>query len=457
MSIRLAPLFLLVATPALAQTAVPATVTDPPTTPELAPAPPPVVAPAPAPAPPALDRAAIAAIVDDELAHRDGITWKDGFHLRSSDGAFQLNVGAYFQFDGRTFAGDDADKNTDTFAFKSIRADLNGTLLDRVDYRLLPDFAGGKVVVQDAWVDVKASTPLKILAGKGKVPFGIERLQGDTTLLFVERALPNNLVPNRDLGVQLHGELAGGKLTYAVGVFDGVPDGGSGDGDVSDDKDAVARVFATPGGGVGVGGAATYGNTHGNPTATDLASYKTTGQATFFQLKTGTTVDDTAIADGARWRATGQGYWYGGPAGVLAEYVHTNQQVAFAGGTADVKADAWQLAATAVVGGTPTYKGVQVAHPFKPSAHQWGAFEFDARYHELRIGDGAFVGDAASVADPAKSARRARAFGLGADWHLSRALRITLDLERTQFEGGAASGGDRPSENVAVGRVQAVF
>ena len=41
----------------------------------------------------------------------------------------------------------------------------------------------------------------------------------------MERALPTSLVPNRDVGVQLHGDLAGCVLHYAAAILDGAPGG----------------------------------------------------------------------------------------------------------------------------------------------------------------------------------------------------------------------------------------
>ena len=58
-----------------------------------------------------------------------------------------------------------------------------------------------------------------------------------SNLLFFERALPTALVPNRDIGMQVLGELRGGVISYAAGVMNGVPDGGSADLDTNDGKD----------------------------------------------------------------------------------------------------------------------------------------------------------------------------------------------------------------------------
>ena len=139
-------------------------------------------------------------------------------------------------------ANDNANTEPDQFVFNDIRLDLHGTLFDHYDFRFLPDFAGGKVVVQDEYVDVRYSNYLKVRVGKFKVPFGRERLQQDYATTFAQRGLPNNLVPNRDLGVQLFGEVSDGLLAYQAGVFNGVADGGSSDGDATDDKELAAMI-----------------------------------------------------------------------------------------------------------------------------------------------------------------------------------------------------------------------
>ena len=43
-------------------------------------------------------------------------------------------------------------------------------------------------------------------------------------MLFMERALPNALVPNRDVGVQVLGDIKGGLVSYLGGVMNGVAD-----------------------------------------------------------------------------------------------------------------------------------------------------------------------------------------------------------------------------------------
>jgi len=454
---------LLGATAAYAQPA-----SEAPTPVEVAPAepgaePPAAEPPAASPAP-AIDPAVLDRLIDARLEARKArptAGWNDGFFIQSEDGKSKLRVGGYLQYDGRHFLDDTDDPHVDQFVFRSIRPELSGTLFEHYDFRLLPDFAGAKLVVQEAYADVRYSTAFKIRFGKFKVPFGLERLQAEVATTFTERGLPTQIAPNRDLGVQVFGELARGRVEYQLGVFNGVADGQSGDGDVSDDKELAARVFVKPfatGGplkGLGLGGAVTYGDKLGTVASPDVASFKTQGQNTFFAYKVGTTVMDTAIADGPHWRATAQGHYYAGPFGVLAEWVRSRQKVALAGTHQRVTIDAWQATAQWVVtGDDASYKSVAPRHPFDPAKGQWGAFDLAARLGELRL-------PAAEVypiglADPTKSAHQAWSFGAGTDWFPNRNVRVILDFEHTWYDRGSKTG-DKPDEDSLIGRFQLVF
>ena len=318
-------------------------------------------------------------------------------------------------------------------------------------------------MIQDAYADIHYGDAVKLRFGKFKVPFGLERLQGETNTLFVERGLPTLLAPNRDLGVQVFGEFGGGTLAYQVGAFNGVADGGSSDGDVSDDKEAAARIFVKPFAKssdarikeLGFGGAATYGHKAGTLAQSDLPAFKTQGQTTFFAYKTGTTLMDTVVADGVHWRATGQASYYMGPIGVLAEYVRSVSHVVLDGNHQRVAADSWQLAAQWVItGDDATYKSVAPKQPLDPSKGQWGAFDVGARVGELRLIDDDVFDN--GYADKAKSARRAWSAGGGVNWYPNKNFRFVVDYERTWYRLGAKDG-DRVPESSIVGRVQTVF
>jgi len=385
---------------------------------------------------------------------------KDGFSLKSADGNFLLRVRGYVQLDGRFFLDDEQKPAIDTFTLRRVRPIFEGTVYKIFDFRIMPDFGGGQTVLQDAYMEARLSPAFKVRAGKFKPPVGLERLQSGADLLFVERGLPTNLVPNRDLGIQLGGDLAGGIATYAVGVFNGVLDGGNADADTNDDKDLAARVFLQPfikGTGalknLGFGIAASTGDQKGTPTAPNLPSYRTPGQQTFFSYRSDGTAPNTTVADGERGRLSPQGYLYTGPFGLLVEYVISRQDVRRGTAADRLEHKAWQVAASWVLaGGEPSYRSVNPKKIFDPSAHTWGAFEIAARYHKQELDKDTFP----TFANLASSASSAEAWAVGFNWYLNKNLRLLFDYEDTRFEGGAATG-DREDEKIFFSRFQIAF
>jgi phosphate-selective porin OprO/OprP len=383
---------------------------------------------------------------------------KDGFALKSADGKFQLKLRGYTQTDGRFFPGDEEKRLTNTFLLRRIRPIFEGTLDKNFDFYLMVDFGEGKAVLQDAYVDFRYWPQARLRIGKLKEPFGIERLQSGANLLFIERALPNNLVPNRDLGVQLHGELAKGLVTYAVGVFNGVADGASADNDNGDEKDFAGRLFllpfknttATALQGLGVGFAGSSGTQQGSTTSPGLPSYRTPAQQTYFSYRSDGTTAGTAIASGKRSRLSPQGYYYSGPLGLFGEYVISNQQVAREANSAKLKNEAWQVAASYVFTGQKiSYRGMTLPKPFEPKAGNWGAFELAARYSKLNVDKEAFP----IFADSTRSAQTATAWAVGINWYLNKNAKFTVDYEQTKFKGGASTG-DRKQEKIIFSRLQ---
>ncbi len=386
-------------------------------------------------------------------------TDKDGFWLRSSDGKFALHLGGYIQADSRTFLDDPANRLTNTFLLRRARALIEGTVFKYFDFRLMPDWGGGTAVIQDGYVAAKIQPYLKLQAGKFKGPVGLERLQSATDILFIERAFPTAIAPNRDLGFELTGDVADTLVHYDIGIFDGDVDGGSLDTDLGDGKDLEARLYFTPfkrssivflnGLSVGVGG--TIGNERGTQASPALPLYRTPGQNTFFSYRSDTTAV-AAVANGQRWRISPQAYWRIGPLGLLGEWIRSSQEVSRGAATAEIRATAWQAAGSfALTGEKASYRGLS---PKKPvTAGGYGAFEVVGRYSELTVDDEAFP----TFANPARSARKAKEWAVGLNWYAERRIKIAVNYGQTSFDGGAAGGADRDTEKALLTRFQVAF
>jgi Phosphate-selective porin len=256
---------------------------------------------------------------------------KDGFSIRSADGKFAVRLKGLVQTDGRFFLSDTAVPATNTFFLRRARPILEATVGKYLEMRLQPDFGQGTTVLFDAYTDVKLSPAFAIRVGKFKPPVDLERLQSAGDIVFAERAMATNLAPNRDVGLQLSGDLDSGLVAWQAGVFNGVPDLGNGDGDVSDAKDFAGRVFLQPFKtgtlrGLGVGMAGTTGIERGSTAAPQLAGYRTGGQQTWFRYISSTTAPaGNVFADGRRQRVAPQAYFYTGPLGLHGEYIQSWQ------------------------------------------------------------------------------------------------------------------------------------
>ena len=438
-----------------------------------------------------------------------------GFGIKSADGNFELKLRGQIQTDGRFYPDNQgfssgnsnvkAVKANDTTLLKQFRPILQGTLWGKYDFLFTPDFGGGKTIVQDAFVDAKFIPSLQLKVGKQKTPFGLERLQGDADGKFIERGLPNNLVPNRDIGLQLHGLFANNTVDYALGVFNGVIDGNSSDSftssdtDNNTDKEFVARAFATPFKnspgllqGLGFGLAGTYSDFSGSGLGINATTAQTAnesnlpsfrsglGQLSFFKYRTaaaGSANTSGTFADGKRLRFSPQFYYYTGPFGLFGEYVQVDQDISkIDTGTKrsdKLKNDAWQIVASWVLTGEDAgYTNPIPKRPFDvTNGTAWGAWELVARYSELNVDDKAFspfgtgtasTKQARSYADPRAAVKQASAWAAGINWYLNRNLKLALDYEETSFDGGwtniaGTSFEDRPKEKVLSTRLQLVF
>jgi phosphate-selective porin OprO/OprP len=399
-----------------------------------------------------------------------------GFSIQSADAKNQIKLRGVLHFDGRYFADDVAPETADTWLLRRVRPTLEGTLGGIYDFRFTPDFAGGRSIILDAFATARLQPWANVTVGKFKVPVGLERLQSANDIRFVERAFPTGIVPNRDLGVSVGGDVFGGTVNYSFGYYNGASDGGSSDaiGDVENDSegDWAARLYATPFAnsdnfalrGLGFGIAGTYVDSTGDPVTTLLPQYRTPGQQVFFRYRGATTAlpQGATYGDGERLRYTPQFYYAYGRFGLLGEYAEVSQDVTrrTASGVRSDSLDnsAWQLAAHwFLTGEEQAFRGFKPNTVFSLVDGTWGAFELVGRYQELSIDDAAFVGGADSFADPAVSARNASAWGLGINWYLSENLKWVLNYERTSFDGGAAGGADREDEEVFLTRIALGF
>ena len=402
---------------------------------------------------------------------------ENGFGITSADKQFEVKFHALLQMDGRRiFGSDDAllRDRVDTFILRRVRPILDATLLGLVDLRITPDFGNNTVALYDAYGDVHPAPWLRLRAGKFKPPVGLERLQTDNYVPFVERSLDSNLSAQRDVGAELWGDIANAAVHYEIAILNGNADGTITDIDDEHAKSYAGRLFLRPFqlgelrwlGDLGVGFAVETGNekgssalTSGAATNTWLPSFKSESQQSIFSYVSSTT-DPTLTAFSfhrhTRWNP--QLYYYVGPVGVLAEWVKESQGVAKGATTATLDNQAGHVTASVVLFGDETYDGPRPYKNADWATKSIGAIELAARYSWLSVDEAAFTNQI--YADESKSVREAKNWAVSVNWWLSRNLKIAGTWEQTTFTGGAGTTKlvtDRPEEKTGFARLQVAF
>ncbi len=358
----------------------------------------------------------------------------------SADGANSLRLRALVQADARfyldsatTGPGQNPANAQDGFLLRRARLIFEGKFNDNLQYTVVPEF-GGTLQILDANVNAVVTPGFQIRVGRFKTPIGLEQLQSDPVAFFNERSIATNLTPNRDVGIQVWGELLDKRLSYAVGVFNGVLENGNSpttSANTEGDFTTVGRLFATPFvndkdsalKGLGFGIASGIGNSNGVATNT----YKSDGQQDFFAYTSTTSA-------GRSLTVSPQAYYYTGPLGILAEYVSVTNELTRGTNTRQVTNTAYNLSAGYVLTGEDaSYTGVSPRSSFKPSADTWGAFEVVGRVAQLDVDNDVFKGGT-PLALSATNASKVTAYGAGLNWYLSKAVRANFDVTQNKFD-----------------------
>ncbi|RZA28415.1 MAG: porin, partial [Lysobacteraceae bacterium] len=376
--------------------------------------------------------------------------------FKSAKGDYEVRIRGLLQGDGRFFLDGAPDGTNDTFLLRTARPTIEGSLGKLVGFRFTPEFAGDSASIVDAYADLRLDPAYTLRVGKFTSPVGLERLQSSAALADVERALPSELAPNRDIGVQLQGEVADSRVAYAIGIFNGTVDGRDAVTSNPDDEfEYAGRVFFEPfrndasaWSGLGFGIGASIGDKQGSGN-NFLPRYRTPGQLQFFGYRS------AVLADGRHSRFSPQGHYYRNGFGLQAEYIVSRQEVSVAGVRDELSHEAWQATASYVLTGEDaSYRGVtKPSQPFNPGEGGWGAFELVGRYGVLEIDDDAYP----LFADPNASARKAESWTVGLNWYLNSNLKLVLNYLQTSLDGGAVAGADREDEKAVFTRLQVAF
>ena len=391
----------------------------------------------------------------------------DGIPVESTsvtdEGAFKIKIGGLLQPQLRTFIN--TPDATSTFLIRRARLNLEGSVFKNFDWKLQTDFQTNGVdnststTVQDAYVGAKAFDWLQLRVGKMKSPIGVERWQSAHARWFTDLITTTYLVPNREVGAMLWGNVGDGLAEYYTGIFNGSPDGGSSNVSTSgqNTKDFEARLAVTPFAKTNfvplkkltAGAGVTYA-----PQLNGLGTYATANQQSFFKYRS-STINATAANPGEQVRFVPNLQYFWGPFGLYAEAAWST--VGVTGATTkreNLTNFGWQIAASYMITGEEnSFRAISPRRKFSPSTGGWGALQLTARVGQLTVDSNAFP----IYADPNTQAESSTTFGTGLNWILNENTKLTLQYDYTRFIGGAAGGQNRPDNNAITTQFQVYF
>ncbi len=142
-----------------------------------------------------------------------------------------INVGGRVFLDWALFnqsaasRADLGDAQDATF-FRTARLHAEGEMFDVFEYKIEMDFAGRddadlqRTLFKDVYLGVKDLPMLgRLRVGHFKEPFSLEELTSARFISFMERGLPNALVPQRNVGVMSLNHNESQTVTWAFGAF----------------------------------------------------------------------------------------------------------------------------------------------------------------------------------------------------------------------------------------------
>ena len=384
-----------------------------------------------------------------------------GLIFRSKDNHHAVRLGGLLQADLREFV-DEGSSTASKFLIRRARPYASGYFYDDWNYRLAPEFALASPVattysttIADSFINYKPMEEIQVQAGKFKVPVSLEMNVGPAYTMFNERSVTENLTPNRDIGVMIHGLLWQGKLSWAAMVGANARNDTIDTGlDMASGNNGYFRLFAQPfkdetsipealhGLRLGIGGSLGYQTQSNAGTSALFTAYSTDGGNAFFNFP------DGLNTQGERWRLTPQLYYSYGPFGLLGEFIAEKQGVSTSGvapggGFTNYESTAWNVSANYVLTGEDaTLDGIVPREPFDPENGGWGAWEMALRYDGMALGANMFrpVAQGGLGASATENATAVNGVSWAINWYLNRIIRLGLTVEYNAFTGGGAPG-----------------
>lgn len=366
-----------------------------------------------------------------------------GFQISTEDEEFVIQFHNLTQVDGRFYLQGGQRTTRDTFGLPREWFIFNGQLTRPFEYYVAINQGFNNLNLLDAFLNIHYDDRLQFKVGRYKTPYTYEFYSLPINgLLTPERSqFFNNFALNRDVGLMAWGNFFDKRLDYAVGIFNGSPNGFL---DFEDSKNVLAYVNARPFAFLDLP-ALRYFNVGGSLDAghslqprippTLRLNVPTTGDLAvgvpFLAFREGV----LESGDQALWSL--HMAWYYRQLSLIGEWQSGYESYAFntspLARTRAVTQSFYVWTGYFLTGEEVSGRGmVKPLRPFDVRRGKWGpgAIELAFRYNYLDVGDEVFEG---GFADPRLWTDRLQSIDLGVNWYLSQYVKVFAGWQHTEF------------------------
>lgn len=334
--------------------------------------------------------------------------WTDKLRWESIDGASSLRIGGRVHGDLASIRADDADAEGELEEWRRVRLSLSAKLMQ--DWRMRYEFdftSNPDAQIKDAWVGYYGYDNSKIRIGNLQAPISLEGLTSSNATTFMERALPNTLVPGYRLGLLIN--TWGDDWSLAGAVFEGPIRGRE---EKLDEGWATAgRVAYSPRTSRKHQLHAAVSTEYRVPKSDKRISFSSRPEINLSNRRMVSTGTLSQVDYTLTYGIELAGIW--GPWSLQTEYIRTNVERSK---REDVHFDGWYIQGSwFITGDQRDYDDKDGAFDRVKPKGSLGAWEFAARYSELVLENGVITGG------------EEQNWTLGTNWYLNQYTRFMFN------------------------------
>ncbi|MFE1601652.1 OprO/OprP family phosphate-selective porin [Methylobacterium sp. ID0610] len=379
-----------------------------------------------------------------------GVTLDErGITVKSPDDAVRFRIGGRLQLDPG-FGGTNPripDGFGSNIEVRRAWIETYLTINNAVELAFQYDLNTDRTPIQDAAIGYHGIKGLVVSLGNFKEPFSLQQLISDNNTTFVERALPDSLVPARNTGFAVAGY--GDRWTLAGGVFGGNINTGVELGGIAGTVRATYAPILSESEVLHLGVAGSFRSYDQNDRS---LSFSSKPEEFIFQT---TLINTSTIRNANNLTRFGAEVAYqNGPLRVQGEYIRAD--VGRSGALSGATFEGGYVEGAWVINGkgrryalntdygtdVAIFKGVQVGETERVSRGGIGVFELAARYSILNLKDGGIAGGVE------------RDWTAGVNWYPDRNIRLMANYTHATADGSPVVGGQRIEADIAEFRLQ---